>query len=408
MLLLKALRHRPTFTLWIGQLGSAIGDQIHHVVFIWIISQTFGYQTGYYSSLQLMGSLVFGIWGYQWIKHWPSDVAIMRLDWIRAFLVLVPVFLFALDLPYLTALILCSLLVGGIGALFEPVLMQTIPRVAQNPEQRAAANGLMSTTFRLARFIGPAVVGAFSGWIPMMSFFVIDALSYAGSAASVQRLALPRAHAASPNPTNAEKFKLIREWLRSYHILRAQPPVFAALLAKSVTGGAWHLAYSICFALLAQEIHPGSVSTFGTMISVYGVGNIVGILWFGNIKRSKPERMIYQGLIWLGFTFAAIAITDSFPWMLLWIGLSAIGGPWNDLPFVDLAQEHFEHQSLGKVFLFKHVLETAWMLAMALISPFLIQAVSIRGAIGVCAGLMLLSGVWGFVLLKRRQAKNSV
>jgi predicted MFS family arabinose efflux permease len=242
MLLWKALQHRPTRSLWLGQLLSSVGDQIHHVAFIWLAVQEIGNDTGYLSSAQAISTLIFGLAGHRLVAHLSSEQAMIRLDLIRAALVSLPVLFYLFGLPTFLVLTVCSVLVSGLQALFEPSFMQTIPRVAPQPELRMAVNGLMSTTFRLARFIGPAFVGLLSPWVPMIHFFLIDALTYLGSAGSIRSLKLqPKPPAPSPAFHWAEFWVELKS---SYRLLQTAPSVWRTLLAKSITGGAWWLPSS--------------------------------------------------------------------------------------------------------------------------------------------------------------------
>src|SRR6202020_1251027 len=114
----------------------------------------------------------------------------------------------------------------------------------------------------------------------------------------------------------------------------------------------------------ANEISPNKLVVFGSMISSYGIGNIAGVILIGNLQRHNPEKMIYHGLMWLGFFFAFVPIVSSFPILLVLLALTAIGGPWNDLPFADLVQAHYPNHAISKIYRLINILDTVTQLVM--------------------------------------------
>lgn len=402
MLLWKALKHRGTRLLWFGQMTSAVGDEIHRVAFVWLSVQLVGSDTGYLTSLQLLASILMGFFGTRLVDHLPSERAMMKLDFIRAGIVLIPVAFYLAGEKSFVILAICAISMSAFGALFEPVIMETVPKVAHEPTLLKAANGLMSTTFRMARIIGPAIVGLLSSFVPMIHFFTIDSLTFFISAYSIHSLKIPKTSVADLPPFSSKEF--IENFKNSYQLLKSNPAVHRSLIAKCVTGGAWWLAYGIGLALLANEITPNDVKTFGIMISFYGVGNVASALFFANIQRRQPEKLIYSGLVYLGVTFFLISISNNLSLVYLLTALSAVGGPWNDLPFIDLVQAHVKPNEISKIFRLRNLIETFCMLVMMGSSPILLKFFTVRTVIAICALIMLFTGLYSEWL--RRVAKT--
>ncbi|MBS1959177.1 MAG: MFS transporter [Bdellovibrionales bacterium] len=392
MLLWKALKHRGTRLLWIGQLTSAVGDEIHRVAFVWLSVQLIGSDTGYLASLSLTASILMSFFGTRIVDHLPSERAMVKLDFIRAIIVVIPVIFYLLGLPTFVILVVCAVAISAFSALFEPVVMETVPKVANEPNLLKAANGLMSTTFRLGRVVGPAIVGLLGAFIPMIHFFTIDMMTFFISAYSIHAIRLPKSDPIALPPFSTKEF--LRNYKSSMMLLKSKPAVYRALMAKCLTGGCWYVAYGLGLALLANEITPNNVKTFGVMVSFYGIGNVASALWFGNIQRKNSELLIYSGLIYLGITFLMISAAKTLPLLFLFAALSAVGGPWNDLPFVDLVQAHFKRSEIAKIFRLRNMTETFFMLVMTTTSPILFKICTVRGTIAICAGIMLIAGIY--------------
>lgn len=393
MLLLHAVRDRPIRALWLGQVFSAVGDEIYRVAFIWLCVQVLGSQTGYLASLQLIAGLCASIFGARLVDRFHSEQAMIRLDLYRAGIVLIPVLLYTLRIPSFTTLAACSLLLAGMNSLFEPALHETIPKVTADRYLLKAANGLMATTFRLGRVLGPAVIGALSAWVPMIHFFTLDSVTFLASAYAVHSLRIPKAPPKVLKPVTWRSFA--DNVVEAVELMKSRPPILRSLVAKCATGGAWGLVWGVGFALLADEIKPDDVKVFGMLVSAYGFGNIASALFFGSIQRHDPEKMVYRGLWWLGLFFVLIAVTHSVPLLILFTALSAVGGPWNDLPFADLAQQHYPFHQLGKIYRLRNILDTLAQLILMVASPLLFKIFSVRGVIIGCGVFTIGCGLAG-------------
>ena len=384
--MIRALFDRSIFALWFGQVLSGVGDEVYRVAFTWICVQEVGKDAGWLSVLLVLAGLVGAGLASRWFRSIPSDRVLIRLDLYRAGITLIPVVCYPFPQFRFPALVFATVLLFGLSAVFEPVLMELLPRVARTPELLRGANGLMATTYRLARVVGPSIVGVLTAWVPLVHFFTINALSFLGSASSIRSIGLPQT---SDDKDERGAGGLVEAW----HSVRRVPGIYRSLWAKCVSGGAWSLAYGVGLALLVEEMRPGEVSTYGTLIAAYGVGNLAGALGIGSLRRTHPELWIYGGLIWLGIGFLALSGIREVFWLHWAIGLTAMGGPVNDLPFVDLAQAHFRPLELSDVFRVKVILDSLITLVFFALSPWAFQVLGVRKVMAVCGAIMLLSGI---------------
>jgi len=392
MLLFRALNNKTVLRLWLGQLGSAIGDEIYKIAFVWIAVGMIGSNTGYLASIQLLAVLLFGILGGRWSDRWNPYKTMMGVDLFRAFITLTPVICFYFHRPSFHVLVLSSVLIAGLGAFFEPAIQTSLPLLCEDRQTLKGATGLMATTFRLARVMGPAVIGLLSGLVATIHFFSINALSFLFSAYSVFTI-----HKKFPahSSKNIEKEPILSNFINSIRVLKKNKPLYDIVIAKTMTGGAWGLVYGLGIALLIHEVSPTDVKAFGFMMSAYGVGNVIAVLLVGNMQRKNPERMTYFGLLWLGLGFIGIAASRSFPLMLFFSAFTAIGGPLNDLPATDIIQNEIPMKDMAKVFRLKMTLDNLAALIFMLISPLLFQHFSIRTVIFWCGFLVVAYGVRG-------------
>ncbi|MDR3606385.1 MAG: MFS transporter [Oligoflexia bacterium] len=400
MLLLKALRNRPIALLWSGQALSAIGDEIYRVALIWFAVTLIGADTGYLAAGQCASLLALGLIGGKWADHWNHRKTMIYVDALRGLIVLLPVVLLPFLSHPLPLLWFVALTLSGLSAFFDPALQATLPSFSQDIETLQAATGLMGTTLRLARVIGPAIIGILSPFVSMIHFFTIDAFSFftsAASIASLNRVSQIRhvRQKATPKP---ERQSFREAIVSGFRVAQASPGMMFVLLTKGILGGSWMLAFNLGLALLAHKIAPKDPRVFGLIIAFYGIGNVVSALILGNQRRHRPALILFAGYVWMGIGFILMALSPSLLLILLSSALAAIGGPLNDLPFFDLVQARFQIADIPKIFRLRMVLETGATLVCMLASPMLFRVLNVETVIVLCGLSMTVAGLLGLAL----------
>jgi hypothetical protein len=387
---IKSLRQ-----LWLGQFTSNVGDEIYKVAFTWLAVQTVGASTGFIHSSQLVVVFLVSLFGGRMLDHVSPFSAMIRVDLWRALIVMIPVGLFYLKLPTFGTLIMCSLFIGALGSFFDPSFHALLPMIAGDRKTLKGANGLMSTTFRLARVVGPMIVGGLSGIIAPIHFFTLDALTYLYSAWSVNQVRIQtgnRVMFAQELRTDSWFQALKAMWIR----VRSEKRFFRILIAKGLSSGPWVVAYSLALPLLIDNEYPGDVTRFGLLMTSYGVGNILAALWVGSSERKNPERMVSLGLLWLGFGFFALAYVHSFVGMMVIAAITAVAGPLNDTPFHDLIQNHFQGREVAKLHRLRMAIDIGIQLAFTLIAPVCFRMSSPRTVLYGCGAITIVCGarIW--------------
>lgn len=389
--MIKALRNRSIRLLWGGQALSAIGDEIYRVALIWMAVNMIGADTGYLAAAQMAALLTLSLIGGKWADHWDHSKTMIWVDALRSGIVLIPVIVFQFTPISLPLLLGVAITLSGLGAFFDPALQASLPRYARDLPTLRAANGLMSTTMRLARVVGPGIIGALTSFIPTLHFFTLDAVSFAASAISIHALAPPPEHHAPVKKIPRAGF---RETLASGFIAarRIQGMQFL-IFSKAIIGGSWNLAYGLGIALVVHKLAPHDVRAYGLVIAAYGIGNVTSALIIGNLSRARPILMIFSGYIWLAVGFIWISLTHNLPALMVATAFTAVGGPMNDLPFVDLVQSRFELSDMPKVFRLRMATETGASLVGMLVSPFLFRMYSTSAVIASCGGVILVAAL---------------
>lgn len=198
---------------------SAVGDQLYAVALTWIDVQVFGAAAGYLSALSaLMLLAVLGIG--RWADGWRPRHSMVRADLARAAILLIAVAAWmAAAAPSGWMLIAAVLVLAAGQAVFQPAVQTVLPGLVRDPALLPAANGLLDTTDRSARLLGPGLVALLSGWLPVMHFLTLDALSFTGSAAALTMIG--RRHADPPIAPVEDRQTLGQSILRGIRAVRS-------------------------------------------------------------------------------------------------------------------------------------------------------------------------------------------
>lgn len=395
MLMLKALRHTAIRRLWFGQALSSIGDEIYRVGLTWIAVGIIGADTGYLNAAQAAALMILSFVGGKWADHWDPLKTMIRVDLLRAIIVLTPVIYSFFSPVPLALLAVVAITLSGLGAFFDPALQSTLPKFSPSREVLQATTGLMMTTIRLARMVGPAIIGFLAGILPPIHFFTMDALSFLISAATLNPLQSKeiKPHVGAPR----RHISFSEAVLSGFQALRKKQGMSFILISKALTTGTWNLAFGLGFALLVQELAPGDTRSFGMVIAAYGVGNFAGALFFGNRPRHRPALMMFAGYVWLGLGFIVTVLCPTIAWMMVAVAVTGFSGTMNEVTFFDLVQARFPTTEITRIVRLRMATDTTVTLALMLLAPLMFRILGVRSVIGLCGALWMIVGVIGLI-----------
>ena len=395
MLMLKALRERSIALLWGGQALSAVGDEIYRVALIWLAVGLIGADAGYLSAAQAAALLVLSLVGGHWADGWDHRRTMIGVDALRALIVLLPVAAFLWGGVTLPVLLVTALGLSSLSAFFDPALQATLPSVSPDLETLEAATGLMGTTVRLARAVGPAIVGLLGPLLPTIHFFTLDSASFAISAYSISRL---RAPARAPRPPGRPRAAFRESLAAGFRAVRANPLMSDLFVVRGAVSALWGMAFGLGLALFVRTMAPGDMRAFGWTVALYGFGNVAGAMFVGNIRRRRPAIILFSGYTCMGLGFAAMGASPSLGWLGVAGVCAGFGGPVNDVPFFDLVQRGYPVEDLPKIFRLRMAVETGCALLLMSFSPVLFRDYSPRLVLIACGlGIAALGAAGLFV-----------
>lgn len=326
MTYVRLLRRRRILALWSAQSLSVFGDRLYAMAIMWIAWQESGARAmGLVAVAESVPYIVMGTVGRRAMDRFASLRALAGVDAVRV--VLVAALPWAWGTGGTPAMLALAALLGLAGAVFDPNLGALVPDLV-DPSEVQAVNGLMDLTGRIARIAGPGAAGALLVAVPQPTLFLVDAGTFAVSAAVLARLGRSAPPvAAGAVPSRGGQHMTVRSLLRTHPATGAAISVHGAgIFAQAVT-----MALP---ALLAAQMHAGA-GAYGLALAATGTGALAGNLVAGNVRLPNRLPMLYC-LLWAA-SGLLLAVTGSAANVAVLLALSAASGAV--APFLGVAMQ---------------------------------------------------------------------
>jgi MFS family permease len=181
-----ALKSGDFVKLFIGQLGSEIGNGAMQLALPWLVLDITGsaFQLGLAYFWQFLPMLLFGVLGGVFVDRWDRRMTIVIVDAIRsiAFLsVAVIYYLDGLTVEHIFAVIFIE---SSLANFFNPARAALMPNLV-SPENLRPANSLMEVSRHIGFLVAPVAGGLIVNEFGAASIMLIDGITFAISGVTV-------------------------------------------------------------------------------------------------------------------------------------------------------------------------------------------------------------------------------
>ncbi|NIR58023.1 MAG: MFS transporter [Gammaproteobacteria bacterium] len=308
--LLRSLAHANFRRYYIGQLVSLNGTWMQQVAQSWLLYRLTesSLMLGLAGAATLAPSLVLGLYGgvlADKLSRRRLMIAAQALAMVQA-LVLGILTLGGWVVPW--HVLALALLLGMVQA-FELPARHSLVAALVPREALSNAVALNSSSFHLARFIGPAIAGALVAWAGEGPVFLLNALTFVAvlGALTSLRLPAPAGDGAGPHPRGLGaglRYAWDHAQIRAALVMVAMASVFGA-------------STIVLMPVFAVEVFGRGPQSLGALMGALGAGALVGALTLA--RRGGViglERVIAVAALIGGLALGAFALTDR-----LWLGL---------------------------------------------------------------------------------------
>ncbi|MBP0450487.1 MFS transporter [Kitasatospora sp. RG8] len=229
--------------------------------------------------------------------------------------------------------------IGGTASAFAmPTASPLVAATVEGP-LRMRANALLASTGNAARLGGPALAGvlvytAGAGWA-----FVLDAASFAVSAALLTRITVRH--------TPAERRPFFADLAEGWTELRSRDWYWTSLIAHGAWNGASTVLLTLGPLVAARDLGGDGVWVAMTQAGAFGV--LAGSLIAGRVRPGRPVMVANLGLALYALPLLALATTAPAPLTVAAYAVAMAGLGFLNPVWQTVVQQEFPAQVLARV-----------------------------------------------------------
>ncbi|MEX2275591.1 MAG: MFS transporter [Actinomycetota bacterium] len=292
-----------------GMAVSTTGIWIHTVASAWLVLRLSdsGVALGMLLALEFLPILLLGALGGVVADRFDKRHILIVTQIAFASLSLLLGVLAAFELEQLWIVYVVALATGLVTAVDHPTRQSFVPEIVGKRHLTNAVS-LNSAVFTGTRIIGPAIGAAVIAAVGIAPAFLLDGVSYL---AVVVSLLMMRRRDLRPAERAAEGERGVREGLRYvWHTRELRLP----LLLMSVLF-TFSFNWFVLMPLLAERTFSGGAGTYGSILSLMGVGSFIGALVLAHRARSGHRLLAISGIA-VGVMSLAAGFAPTLGWEL--------------------------------------------------------------------------------------------
>jgi len=312
-----ALRVRNYRLFASGQAVSNVGTWMQRIAQDWLVLELSGYDPvalGVAAALQFLPTLMFTLWAGVLADRVDKRKMLML---VQTGMALCAVVLGVLDVTGLVALSQVYLLcfVFGLFTAVDPPVRQSFVGEMVGKDHLANAVALNSSTFNLARIVGPAVAGVMIVWTGTGWVFLVNAVTTVAVIVGLARMNPAELHRTAA-PTNRRG-----QLMAGLRYVRSRPDIMTVLVLVFFVS-TFAFTFFTTLAIAAANVFHRDADGYGLLSTLLAVGSFSGALLA--VRRSTRRRPGPSLLIGAGFAFGVLELVAGLMPSYLAFGLALI------------------------------------------------------------------------------------
>jgi MFS family permease len=358
----SVLRNYNFRMLWIGQGTSLLGDQFFMIALPWLVLKLTSDPLALGTILALIGvpRAIFMLVGGAFTDRYPARLIMLISDVLRLVLTVVLSILIFTGWLHLWFLYLLAILFGVISGFFIPASQAMMPLLVK-PDELAISNSIYQGTTYLSGFVGPGLAGGLIALFAnqnthqgsaeltgIAAAMVFDAFTYLVSVVTLylmhwQEIVKPQVQAARNILTS------IREgvaYLWGDNLLRT---LFILMVAANFL---FNGPVIVGIPVLADVRMAGSAAAYGTIMSAFGGGNLLGILASNSLIQLLKHRLgafMVAVIVSFGVGLGLLSIVTSMPAAFAIMLVMGSGNGVLGIALITFLQRKTPKEMLGRV-----------------------------------------------------------
>ena len=417
--LARLVRQNANFRrLWLAQIVSELGDWFYTLAIYTLLLQLTGKASsvGLALVLQVLPQTLIGPSAGVVNDRVKRKRVMITADLVRMIIVLSMLLVRSKSMVWLVYPLL--LLETIMAAFFEPARSSVIPNITPR-EDVLLANTLSSTTWSLNLAIGATVGGLVGALLGRDAVFILNGLSFLGSALLIGRMRFSEPHAENGKPFRLRELVDFSPLVEGLEYVRGQRRLLGTMFAKAgllTIGPGW-----VLFTVMGQRLFPvhwhgidpqrGAMLGMSLLLGGRGLGAFVGPLvmapWAGN-RESKLRSGIFGGFLLCCAGYTLFGAAPTLTTACLCLALAHFGGSTIWVFSTTLLQLQTDDRFRGRVFAAELGLCMFTIAAGAFVAGLLVDHGFNPRSVASGAGLLMLvpAAAWGWKM--RRVAPKEI
>lgn len=349
----------PNFRLlWAGENISLLGDQFYMIALPLLalaISGGSGAVLGTLLALAGIPRAIFMMVGGAVSDRFSPRMIMLLSNGIRAFLTGLLTTLALSNSVELWHLYVISVIFGIADAFFYPAYSSMLPRVVDE-DHLESGNALLQITARLMTLIGPSIAGAVVAALGTGLALGFDTITFLVAIVALlfmrvnPRKMAPKPDAADVAEGNAQPqpgiLASIWEGLRYVWNDPLLPGVMLmiAIVDFSVVG-----PIGVGLPILAQTRFTEGAAAFGLMLSAFGGGSLLGVLFGGMVKFKRRGWLFIALMVLFSVTFGLMAFATNTWTAAILMAFGGVGSGIFNVVGISWLQRRTDPSMMGRV-----------------------------------------------------------
>ncbi len=407
--MLKVLRQRNFFLLWLGQLISIIGDWVLVIALPFYTYNLTGsaLASGGMFIVSTLPRLLLGSVAGVFVDRWDRKRTMIVADLLRVVLTLMLFLVQSRD--WLWLIYVSAFLESVVSQFFNPAKSAVIPLLVHEKDL-LPANSLNGLSDALTRLLGSALGGMLLSWLGFSFVVFFDAGTFLISALMIMLIIMP-GHPVAQGSTglaaaSTKMTEVWRDWIAGLRLVKQERLLLTLFLVMGVALLGDSMV-TVLIVPLVKNLMGGGAQLLGWLMMAEGIGGLLGGLLVGQYGKRIPPRLLSTvALVSAGLVIFALF---TFPHSILVYPLLGFVGLMGTAWFTcaeTLLQMGTSDQFRGRIF---GTLGTAMALASLvgmLFAGTMADRVGLVPVLSISASLYLLSGLLAWMLLPGTRELN--
>lgn len=285
-----ALTHRNYRYLWLGQCVSLIGTWMQNIGQSWLVLTITGspLKLGIVAACQFLPILLFSLFAGIIVDKFPKKNILLVTQTVAMILAFTLAILVLTDTVKYSYIIVLALLLGLNNTLDLPT-RQSFNIEIVGKEDLMNAIALNSTTFNMARIVGPAIGAVMMAWLGAGWCFLLNGVSFLAVLYGLFHIQ------AAPYVRKKNSRDGMMKEIKDGIVYIARDPLLAQTVLLVTVIGTLAFNFNVLIPVFTKSVLHMGETTYGTLMSCLGVGSFAGALTMS--FRSKQGPMLKLSII---------------------------------------------------------------------------------------------------------------